>query len=337
MRDTTSPKGPDDVPPKSLAERLLDEGGLRGDPTFETLKDMLGEERAAHVITRIGEMALKEAPGLKDVALGSIVSQTLARLSPKQWTSLAKGENSALIQAQSIVQEAVKAQQAAQVGNNGGQNATAAHDAGKNGALAVANAAGLNGKNGGKYANMKDGGSSGGDAHSASYSVAVSYAKQLGIDPALAPFFVGTSSVMREALRDAINNGTTIRDDQVKNMHDVGAVIGAIRAGKLSPDDPRIPQSVRQIMDDMRAKGIDPIKADPKVIKKYLDDHPDALKQLKKVNSKDVAAQGHMTKSEKTDQMEAALQPEKEKKDSKPKPKETAEARPNKPLKLNVS
>jgi hypothetical protein len=213
-----------------------------------------------------------------------------------------------------------------------------AHDAGKNGALAVANAAGLNGKNGGKYAGMKDSDSSGSDAHSASYSVAVSYAKQLGIDLALAPFFVGTSSVMREALRDAINNGTAIRDDQVKNMHDVGAVIGAIRAGKLSPDDPRIPQSVRQIMDDMRAKGIDPTKADPKVVKKYLDDHPDALKAVKNEIKKDVQARSNMTPEElkkKVVEKKIATVPTTPTEPSKPKSTATAAAKPE-TAKLNL-
>jgi hypothetical protein len=111
---------------------------------------------------------------------------------------------------------------------------------------------------------------------------AIGYARELGMNPALAGFFVGTSHEMRDALRGAIRNGTSITDDQVKNPNDAAAVIGAIRAGKMKPDDPRVPPSVRQIIDDMKKDGLDPATADPKRVKKYLDDHPAALDAAKK-------------------------------------------------------
>jgi hypothetical protein len=111
---------------------------------------------------------------------------------------------------------------------------------------------------------------------------AIGYARELGMNPALAGFFVGASHEMRNALRSAIRNGTSITDDQVKNPNDVAAVIGAIRAGKMKADDPRVPPSVRQIIDDMKKQGIDPATADPKKVKKYLDQHPAALDAAKK-------------------------------------------------------
>jgi len=113
---------------------------------------------------------------------------------------------------------------------------------------------------------------------------AIGYARELGMNPAFAGFFVGTSHEMRDALRGAIRNGTSITDDQVKNPNDVAAVIGAIRAGKMKRDDPRMPPSVRQIIEDMKKEGIDPATADPKKVKKYLNDHPEALDAAKKAN-----------------------------------------------------
>jgi hypothetical protein len=125
-------------------------------------------------------------------------------------------------------------------------------------------------------------------ARSAPLSVdgAIGYARELGMNPALAGFFVGASHEMRDALRSAIRNGTSITDDQVKNPNDVAAVIGAIRAGKMKADDPRVPPSVRQIIDDMKKQGIDPATADPKKVKKYLNDHPEALDAAKKANDR---------------------------------------------------
>jgi hypothetical protein len=128
-------------------------------------------------------------------------------------------------------------------------------------------------------------------ARSAPLSVdgAIGYARELGMNPALAGFFVGTSHEMRDALRSAVRNGTSITDDQVKNPNDVAAVIGVIRAGKMKPDDPRVPPSVRQIIEDMRKEGIDPATADPTRIQKYLKDNPTALDEAKKSATKDIA------------------------------------------------
>ena len=109
---------------------------------------------------------------------------------------------------------------------------------------------------------------------------AVSYAREIGANPALAGFFVGGSPEMRDALRNAINNGAAITDDKVKNMRDVSMVLGAIRAGKLKPDDPRIPLSVREVIDEMKAKGVD--TSDPKAVEKYTKEHPEALAAAKK-------------------------------------------------------
>lgn len=119
---------------------------------------------------------------------------------------------------------------------------------------------------------------------------AISYARELGMSPALAGFFVGGSAEMRDALRNAITKGSSISDDQVTSMKDVGMVLGAIRAGKLKADDPRLPPSVKSMIDDMKKQGIDPATADPKKIQKYLKDNPAALEATKRAVKRDVAA-----------------------------------------------
>jgi hypothetical protein len=116
-------------------------------------------------------------------------------------------------------------------------------------------------------------------------TTAATFVKELGISPAHAGFFVGGSPEMRDALRDAIKNGAAIADDKVKSMKDVGMVLGAIRSGKLKADDPRIPDSVKKVIEDMRKQGIDPEKADQKTIQKYLNDNPAKLQEIKQQNT----------------------------------------------------
>lgn len=119
---------------------------------------------------------------------------------------------------------------------------------------------------------------------------AITFAKELGISPSYAGLFAGGSQGMRNALRDAITKGASISDDQVTNMKDVGMVLGAIRAGKLKPDDPRLPASVKSVIDEMKKQGIDPATADPKQVQKYLKDHPTALEVAKQAAKRDVVA-----------------------------------------------
>jgi hypothetical protein len=133
---------------------------------------------------------------------------------------------------------------------------------------------------------------------------AISFAKELGISPSYAGLFAGGSQVMRDAWRDAITKGASIRDDQVKSMKDVGMVLGAIRGGKLAPDDPRIPESVKKIIGDMNAKGIDPASADKKVIQNYLKENPDALQKARKHDQADRNAASNLTPEGKKKQVE---------------------------------
>ena len=118
---------------------------------------------------------------------------------------------------------------------------------------------------------------------------AIGYAREIGVNPALAGFFVGGSSEMRDALRSAIREGTAISDDKVKNINDVGMVLGAIRAGKLKPDDPDSPFGSRGHQ-EMKKQGIDPATARPDQIKKYLKDNPKALDAARKRAQADVNA-----------------------------------------------
>lgn len=140
---------------------------------------------------------------------------------------------------------------------------------------------------------------------------AIGFAKELGINPAQAAFFVGASAEMRDALRGAIRDGTAITEDKVKSMRDVSAVLGAVRAGKLKPDDPRIPPSVRGVMEDMKKNGIDPATADPKKIQRYLKDNPAALDTARRAAARDAAAlpaDQRQTSSDALEKSKGALQ-----------------------------
>jgi hypothetical protein len=112
-------------------------------------------------------------------------------------------------------------------------------------------------------------------------SGAINFAKTLGVNPIHATFFEGGSAEMGEAVREAIKSGKVISDDKVRDMHDVSMVVGAIRAGKLAEDDPKVPESVKQVIQHMRKDGVDPIKDDAKTVKKYLDEHPDKLNEVR--------------------------------------------------------
>jgi hypothetical protein len=134
---------------------------------------------------------------------------------------------------------------------------------------------------------------------------AIGYARELGMNPALAGFFVGASTEMRDALRGAIHNGTHITDDQVKNTGDVSAVIGAIRAGKLKADDPRIPPSVKSIIEDMKKSGVD--TNDSNAVRSYLKKHPDALDAAKKKADERLRSKASETPAEATQSLEDKL------------------------------
>ncbi len=140
---------------------------------------------------------------------------------------------------------------------------------------------------------------------------AIGFAKELGISPTYAGFFTGGSPEMRDALRGAIRDGTAITEDKVKNMRDVSTVLGAVRAGKLRADDPRIPPSVRGVMEDMKKNGIDPATADPKKIQRYLNDNPAALDTARRAAARDAAAlpaDQRQTSSDALEKSKGALQ-----------------------------
>ncbi|WP_375414127.1 hypothetical protein [uncultured Bradyrhizobium sp.] len=148
----------------------------------------------------------------------------------------------------------------------------------------------------------RDSGASRGTVSSAAYARetpltvagAVGFAKELGISPAHAAFFEGGSSEMRNAIRDAIRSDKAISDDKIKDMRDVSMVIGAIRSGKIKEDDPKVPDSVKKVIKQMREEGVDPVKGDSKTVKKYLDDHPEKLNAVKReAASKEQATLGN--------------------------------------------
>lgn len=121
-------------------------------------------------------------------------------------------------------------------------------------------------------------------------SGAINFAKELGVNPVHASFFEHGSAEMRDAVRDAVNHGKAIGEEKIKDMHDVSMVLGAIRAGKLKEDDPKVPESVKKVIQQMRNDGVDPVKGDSKAVKKYLDDHPKALEDVRKATNADEKA-----------------------------------------------
>ena len=134
-------------------------------------------------------------------------------------------------------------------------------------------------------------------------NAAISFAKELGINPIHAAYFEGGSPEMREAIRDAIKSGKVISDEKVKNMHDVSMVVGAIRSGKLKEDDPRVPDTVRKVMKKMRDDGVDPF--DAKAMKTYTHDHPEVLEVVRKANAADIAKDANLSNEQKLDAIAA--------------------------------
>lgn len=118
---------------------------------------------------------------------------------------------------------------------------------------------------------------------------AANYAVSLGLDPSrYAGHFVGTSEVVRTALRDHIRSGAALTDQHVTSTADARAVIAAVQAGKIEAQN--VPPSVQKIMEDMRAKGLDPATADAKAIEGYFQQNPQALQTAKAANASDIAA-----------------------------------------------
>lgn len=93
-------------------------------------------------------------------------------------------------------------------------------------------------------------------------------------------YFVGSSDAIRNAIRDHIAKGAKITDEQVKNPSDVKAIIGAIKAGRMKPED--APPSVQQIIKDMEKKGVN--SNDPKAVEKFFEQNPRALQDVKRAN-----------------------------------------------------
>lgn len=117
-------------------------------------------------------------------------------------------------------------------------------------------------------------------------------------------YFAGSSDTFRSALREHIKSGAKITDAHITNPNDVKAVLGAIKAGKMKPED--APPSVRAVIDDMKNKGIDPATADPKAMDKYFKENPKALDAARKSADKDIRTQSHLSDDDKTKQMQAA-------------------------------
>jgi hypothetical protein len=123
---------------------------------------------------------------------------------------------------------------------------------------------------------------------------AMNFAKSIGInDNNYANYFAGSSKTTRDAIAAHIKDGKEITDDQVQKSEDVAAIVGAVKAGKMKPEE--APPSVRKVMEDMKKDGVDPATTDAKSVRKYLKEHPKALEQAKKDNGAAVRADAGLT------------------------------------------
>jgi hypothetical protein len=133
---------------------------------------------------------------------------------------------------------------------------------------------------------------------------AMNFAKSIGVnDNAYAGYFVGSSKHTRDAISAHIKDGKKITDDDVEKPEDVAAIVGAVKAGKMKPEE--APPSVRKIIEDMKKDGVDPATAPPKAIHKYLKEHPKALEAAKKEVKAEVKAREGLTEQQKQKQNEA--------------------------------
>jgi hypothetical protein len=121
-----------------------------------------------------------------------------------------------------------------------------------------------------------------------------------------AGYFVGSSDTVRHAIRDHIRKGEMLTDSHVTNMNDARAIMGAIKAGKIKPEN--APPSVQKLMEQMKQQGVDPATADPKKIQEYFEKNPQALEAAKKEAQADIAARAGMTQEQKLQDMRAAAE-----------------------------
>jgi len=152
-------------------------------------------------------------------------------------------------------------------------------------------------KSSGRYSGMKDA--------SAADQAGSAFARQIGADPAYARLFAGASPEGLNAIADFIRNGRPGSDDDIHTIKDAQAWIGAIRAGKIDPNDPNLPPAIKKIIAGMRKEGIDPATADPKEIEGYFKKHPDALREAQKAAKADIQARATLTEEEKAEKSAA--------------------------------
>ena len=104
-----------------------------------------------------------------------------------------------------------------------------------------------------------------------------------------AGFFVGSSETVRYAIRDHVRSGEALTDEHVTSAADARAIMGAIRAGRIRPED--APPSVRRLMEQMKQQGVDPATADPQAIQRYLEANPQALEQARRAAVSDITSE----------------------------------------------
>jgi hypothetical protein len=108
------------------------------------------------------------------------------------------------------------------------------------------------------------------------------FAQKLGLAPGpYAGYFIHASQGARETLSDFVLRGARIDGDKIRTAADVIATIGAMRSQGIDENDPNVPENVRRIIRDMKARGIDYKRADAQTMRDYFQDNPRALDQVR--------------------------------------------------------
>jgi hypothetical protein len=111
-----------------------------------------------------------------------------------------------------------------------------------------------------------------------------------------AGFFVGSSETVRHAIHARVHQGQALTDEHVTSAADARAIMGAIRAGRIKPED--APPSVRRLMERMEREGVDPTTADPSRIQQFFDQNPNALEEAKRANAAALTALAGTTRED---------------------------------------
>ena len=211
--------------PLAFSQKLVSEFGH--EPTVDKLRDLMGDEKANGLITNIGVAALHSAPSGLNLSLGSIVANTLGRLTQQDLAGIARGDSYAMNRAQSIAEEQVKAVQASQPARTDREFGAAGPDGGAFGSfdrLAALRGAGRDGSAPSSYSRQAagTGQENGGYANP-------SFLKSVGLSTATASTLAQMGFTSQAQIKALTNDADRIGVEKNK---------GSVALGMMKSDDP---------------------------------------------------------------------------------------------------